>query len=138
MLVSLERDRLKSEVTSLKSTLQTVQQATTESTPVPQDTAVANSNLMVRPISVPQTIDLYFGPQSKKTIELPSEPVHNRYCNIEQLPICTHFTRTGGLQCTQCVKAHSYAATSLDLHPNKPVVATGSDDHTWALWTISR
>ncbi len=64
--------------------------------------------------------------------------MHNVYHIMDQLPVCTHLTRTGGFQPSRSVQAHAYAATDLDLHPRKPVVATASDDHSWKLWTITR
>lgn len=73
--------------------------------------------------------------KSKRILDLPPEPTHNQY---QELPVCTHLTRTGGFQPSRSVQAHSHAATALDVHPHKPVVATASDDHTWKLWTISR
>lgn len=81
---------------------------------------------------------LFICAQSKRVLDLPTEPAHNIYHEVDQLPVCTHLTRTGGFQPSRSIQAHSYAATALDLHPTKPIVATASDDHTWNLWTISR
>ena len=76
--------------------------------------------------------------QPKRVLDLPPEPAHNIYHIVDKLPVCTHITRTGGFQPSRSIQAHSYAATGVDLHPSKPVVATSSDDHTWKLWTITR
>lgn len=124
MLACLERDRVKYEVNCLQSTLQSVQQATGPST-VP---------------SIPlsdDTLEPFVCLKSKLILNLPPEPAHHTYHDTDQLPVCTHLTRTGGFQPSRSVQAHSHAATALDVHPSKPVVATASDDHTWKLWTIS-
>lgn len=75
--------------------------------------------------------------KSRNALDLPPVPAVNLYHNISELPACTHFTRTGGFQPSHSIHAHSYAATALDIHPTKAVVATASDDHSWKLWTIS-
>ena len=75
--------------------------------------------------------------KSKYLLVLPSEPDRNPYHALDKLPMCTHFSRTGGFQPSQSFKAHSYAVADVDIHPNKPVFATASDDHSWKLWTLS-
>ena len=76
--------------------------------------------------------------KSKYLLELPSEPDRNPYHHLDQLPVCTHFSRIGGFQPSQSFKAHSYAVTDVDIHPNRPHLATASDDHHWKLWSLTR
>lgn len=104
----------------MQSTLQSVQQATGPS------------------LHPPHTPQADSKPKPKRILDLPPEPVHNAFRDTDELPVCTHLTRTGGFQPSRSVQAHSHAATALDIHPQKPVVATAGDDHMWKLWTISR
>lgn len=130
------------QVNCLQSTLQSVQQATTPST-LPSILQHKADPRQKQPtvsclLFFQSILTIFCVFKSKRTLDLPPEPSHNPYQDMEQLPVCTHLTRTGGFQPSRSVQAHSHGATALDIHPHKPVVATASDDHTWKLWTISR
>jgi WD40 repeat protein len=65
---------------------------------------------------------------------IPNEPA-NPYFN-KPFPNCAHLTRIDGFQLTGTIKAHDYGISSIDIHPTKSIIATGSDDHTWRAWTV--
>ena len=68
---------------------------------------------------------------------IPNDPV-NPYRGRKDPPVCAHLTRTGGLQPTTTITAHSYAINSVAVHPTKEVLVTASDDHTWKMWAFPR
>lgn len=70
------------------------------------------------------------------SVDVPSEP-SNPYRQA-QLPVCAHLTRTAGFQPSSTIQAHDYPISSLTLHPTKPLLVTGSDDHTWRMWSVTR
>lgn len=123
MLACIERDKAISEVSCLQSTLHSLQPSSTHSeTPDKQDTSQDSSKPKVECEATP-TLG-----------KLPDDP-SNPYV-FAKLPQCTHLTRTGGFQLTNQFQAHDFAVSNVSMHPEKDVLVTTSDDHTWRMWAL--
>ena len=76
-------------------------------------------------------LDNYEIDMTIKTLVSTTNPFENK-----EFAPCGHLTKTVGFHLTRKVESHFYGISDVNFHPNKPFIVTGSDDHTWKLWSI--
>lgn len=108
MLLKLERDKLAARIATLEENVRELEG--------PRDTAKGSN-------------------KGKTAAAAPAWPAENRpnphLANPVRQP-----ANASSFACRQSFKAHAMAATTVALHPKKPVAATCSDDGTWRLSSL--
>ncbi|GAA6086459.1 sperm-associated antigen 16 protein [Tachysurus ichikawai] len=124
MLVSIERDRVSSQVQNLDSALCSSQKGGTK----PSVDEMATSDLAKCQAKNATSKHL-------KDSEFPARTRINPFLpHIKAL--FAQSTKTSGFSLTKSIKAHTMAVSYLAIHPRKLLIATASDDHLWRLWGI--
>jgi len=67
---------------------------------------------------------------TQKATAIPKHDAQNPFANEEYEPINTH------LNAVKTFKGHLMGVTCLAYNPKKDILATGSDDTTWKLWSV--
>ncbi|XP_065838912.1 sperm-associated antigen 16 protein-like [Oscarella lobularis] len=128
MLTKLERDKAVSQIIGLQTTLKQIgssgnEERSKREKPVP----FAEKSKPLSPVLPTKDKEIDFpvvaASSSKRAVNFP-------------LP-SSQLTRSEGFQhSTSIPSAHKLPITGLAFHPRKHVIATGSDDTTWKLWSI--
>ncbi|XP_058272003.1 sperm-associated antigen 16 protein [Hemibagrus wyckioides] len=142
MLVSIERDRVSSQVQNLDSAL-----CNSCSSPgtrrFQKENEVHNSRSPERAtkpsVDKVATYDLAKDPTKNTTTkhlkdsEFPASTRINPF--LPQIKaLSAQITKISGFSVKNYIKAHTMAVSYLALHPRKLLVASASDDHLWRLW----
>ncbi|KAK3523564.1 hypothetical protein QTP70_002473 [Hemibagrus guttatus] len=142
MLVSIERDRVSSQVQNLDSAL-----CNSRSSPGTRrflkENEVYNGRSPERAtkpsVDEVMTYDLAKDPTKNATTkhlkdsEFPASTRINPF--LPQIKaLSAQSTKISGFSVNNSIKAHTMAVSYLALHPRKLLVASASDDHLWRLW----
>ncbi|XP_053492872.1 sperm-associated antigen 16 protein-like isoform X2 [Ictalurus furcatus] len=138
MLVSIERDRLFSQVHNLDSTLRN-SHSSTGTNRFLKDSGCSPAQGTKPSVDEVMTYDPAKD-QTKSTTnkhsqdsEFPADTRMNPF--LPQIKaLSTESTKISGFSVTKSIKAHTMAVSYLALHPRKLLIASASDDHLWRLW----
>lgn len=141
MLVSIEKDRVSSQVHNLDSspcnarapgTQRFLKENEFHNGRNPEQGTKASADELL-------TYDPAKGPTKSTTTkhskdsEFPASTRINPF--LPQIKaLCAQSTKISGFSVTKSIKAHTMAVSYLALHPRKLLVASASDDHLWRLW----
>jgi sperm-associated antigen 16 protein len=121
MLMRLEKDRLNAKVESLESSLS---QMNEEQSIGMEDGSQASPAKSMRP-------------KDKAMLKMTNEPTTIPQKERTNPCLLEEYEATGShLSNQKTFKGHLMGVTSLSYNPKKDIVATGSDDTTWKLWSV--
>jgi sperm-associated antigen 16 protein len=136
MLMSLEKDRLIAKVNSLGISLKQIGEDSGDNLSVDQRAASETKRSKQEKTSqmqaVANTTKMSAAALAKTGMpsEIPQRERYNPDVNETYEPIGAHMSMI------KTFKGHMAGVTSLAYNPKKDIVATGSDDSTWKLWSI--
>ena len=122
MLMKLEKDRLIAKVENLEVTLQQNQE---EQKDILEDASKRQGSKEESKEAQPFQLKM-----SGKPSPIPTSNRYNPNINEQYEPTGSH------LNLQKTFKGHLMGVTSLSYNPKKDIVATGSDDTTWKLWSV--
>ena len=137
MLTRLERDRAVGQVISLQATVKSLHGSrggipTDHSTrAVPRAEGDEFKEILLEDKQQTSKLSKESEANSTRLITTTLNP----YADKELAP-CGHLTKTAGFHLSAKTEAHTHGLSDISIHPEKPVLVTGSDDHTWKLWTL--
>ncbi|TSL04405.1 Sperm-associated antigen 16 protein [Bagarius yarrelli] len=128
MLVSIDRDRLSSQVPNLDSSLSNSRTPPgTRRIPKETDSRSPDQTKPVEEVTVTT--------KHSKDSEFPASTRINPF--LPQIKaLSAQSTKISGFSMTKSIKAHTLPVNHLALHPNKLLVASASEDHLWRLWEM--
>ncbi len=124
MLMKLEKDRLIAKVENLENNLRQIEENEDLENKEKEDMQKrleaqkkkSDDKSLIKPKGIPSVI--------------PSKDRPNPFLNEQYDPINSHMSMI------KTFKGHLMGVTCLSYNPKKNIVATGSDDTTWKLWSV--
>jgi len=127
MLLKLERDRLLAKSESLQKTVDNLEEKLTKEAIDKSHEKGANTSKEVKAKTKTGAVST-----KAKWTAFPPEDRINPFMNLTM-----ESYNTKGVTLNKAFrKAHMMAISCIAMHPKKSIIATGSDDLTWKIWTI--
>lgn len=136
MLMKLEKDRLVAKVDNLELSMnqlseeQSVDKGATDSKHETSAAFNAQQSSTKAQAQQASTAAVNFANKTNQPTPIPSKERYNPALNESFEAVGSH------LSLNKTFKGHLMGVTSLSYNPKKDIIATGSDDTTWKLWSI--